>query len=139
MSLREMKKIVRNLELFKNKNDFNKITSFEAEVIRYIAKKNGITNKELSNYLYVDKALTSRTVKNLEKRGYVYFKEHLSDSRSKYIFSTKKGNDYKNIMVNIEEKYFFQITKSLTNKELIEFEKLLEKIYTNSKNIRKAE
>lgn len=137
MSLRDMAKIVRNLELYKNKNNQNNLTNLEYEVIRYISKsKKGVTNKELSSYLYIDKALVSRTVKGLIQKDYLFTETSFLDARSKNIYITKKALMFKNETINLEKLYFREVTTCLTKEEKDVFYSLLKKIYTKSKNKR---
>lgn len=78
----------------------------------------GLTQEELSNKLYINKANTARALKKLEDEGYVYRKEDPQDARKKRIYVTKKSLEF--------EKEFHQIFKDLNKilaKDFTEVEK----------------
>lgn len=62
---------------------------------------NGTTQEELIAGLHYDKGVMTRTMKSLEKKGYVMRSANPNDSRS-YVFTlTGKGNSFKKIIVAI--------------------------------------
>lgn len=134
---RDMAKIIRNLNLYKNKQEKFDLSTIEYETMRYITKhQEGVTNKELSNYLYVDKALISRTVKELIKKEYIFEKQNVKDKRSKLFFVTDKSSNYKIENKNLEIQYFDIITKNLSEEEIIVLNNTLHKLYLESKKFR---
>ena len=97
--------------------------------------EDGITQEELSEKLYIDKANTARALKKLEGEGYIERKVDSDDARKKRIYVTDKSRAF--------EEEFHQIFKDL-NKLLVadftEDEKLLmKKLLPNMfSNIKKA-
>lgn len=65
----------------------------------------GLTQEELSDKLYIDKANTARALKKLEDEGYVCREEDLKDARKKRIYVTNKSLDF--------EEEFHQVFKDL--------------------------
>ena len=72
--------------------DFN-ITSAEYSFLLYLFRNDGITQDDLSKYLYIDKSLTARSVKSLEQKGYVIRKKDTKDKRCNRVYLTKKATD----------------------------------------------
>ena len=74
--------------------EFN-ITSAEYAFLLYLYRQDGLTQEELSSYLYIDKAATHRAVKSLEKKGYVTItKDHL-DRRCNRVNPSAKALELK--------------------------------------------
>ncbi|WP_440951757.1 MarR family winged helix-turn-helix transcriptional regulator [Methanococcoides sp. FTZ1] len=53
--------------------------------------EDGVNQESLSNYLKIDKATTTRAIKKLVDRGYVFRQVDERDRRSYMIFLTEKG------------------------------------------------
>lgn len=71
------------------------ITSAEYAFLLHLYKNDGITQDELSSYLYIDKSATARAIKSLETKGYVVKdKDHL-DKRFNRIYLTEKAKSCK--------------------------------------------
>lgn len=68
-------------------------------------EKEGINQEELSSILLIDKALTARSVKSLEKKGFVIRKTIPEDRRFKKIFLTDKAKSQKKIFYSILQKW----------------------------------
>ena len=68
MEARDLTKIVRNMMLYKNSVNKEKINlnETEFEMIRYISKREFRTFTEVKNYLNVDKGLVTRMSKKLD-------------------------------------------------------------------------
>ena len=56
-----------------------------------IAHKEGMTQKEISKMLYVDKATTNKAIKKLEEHGYVKTIIDEKDRRMHRVYLTEKG------------------------------------------------
>lgn len=89
------------------------------------------TQDELIKELHYDKGVMTRTMKELEFKGYVTREQNPTDSRS-YLFSlTQKGLDFKEPLLQILQKWNAQLLSGLSHKELTVVEKALA---TMSKN-----
>ena len=88
--------------------------------------KEGLTQQELSEMLKMDKAHTSRTLRDLEQRGYV---EKLGDStyKNKYII-TKKAEDARDSIKANNQLMLKKVLSVLTDEELDVFENIVKKL-----------
>ncbi|NLC11467.1 MAG: winged helix-turn-helix transcriptional regulator [Firmicutes bacterium] len=71
-------------------NEYN-ITSAEYAFLLYLYGQEGVTQDELSSYLYIDKSATARAIKSLEEKGYVRKHKDDSDKRCNRIYLTEKA------------------------------------------------
>ena len=139
MEFREINKIVRNLNLYKNKVSKNhELNDTEFELVRYISKRDYRPMNEVANYLNVDKALVTRMSRKLESLGYIEILEDQYDKRKKLLKCLDKGFKIKDTMFEVENKYFEYVTSSLSDEEKAEFLKYVNKVYLKSKAFRKA-
>lgn len=139
MEFREINKIVRNLNLYKNKVSKNhELNDTEFELVRYISKREYRQMNEVAEYLNVDKALVTRMSRKLESLGYIEILEDQSDKRKKLLKCLDKGFKIKDTMFEVENKYFEYVTSSLSDEEKAEFLKYVNKVYLKSKAFRKA-
>lgn len=124
--------------LYKNKFQTMDLNDNEYELVRYITKhKDGLSQSDLAFYLNVDKALITRMVKKLADLEYIEISNSLSDSRKKIIKPLDKAFLLKDIVSNEEVSYYKLITSVLTKEEDLMLDKLIEKIYLESKRLRK--
>ncbi|MDF2540394.1 MAG: hypothetical protein K0S47_112 [Herbinix sp.] len=73
--------------------EFN-ITSAEYSFLLYLYRNDGITQDDLSTYLYIDKAATTRAIKSLELKGYITRMKDPDDKRCNRVYLTTKSKDY---------------------------------------------
>ena len=126
--------------LYKNKK--NKGTVFlndsEFEMVRYLTKKGGLSLVDLSMYLNVDKSLVTRMSRKLLKLGYIEIIDDTNDKRKKILVATKKAKEIKQEVANEEIVFYNTCLKVLSNEEATEFDKLVNKVYLESKRLRKS-
>lgn len=86
----------------------------------------GITQQELSEKMHMDKGHTSRTLRELEEKGYV---EKLGESayKNKYKIS-QKGHDIHQSIKKENQEIIKTVLEVLTEEELENFEKIMRKI-----------
>lgn len=65
------------------------ITASEQPFVMYLYENNGATQEEMSAYLCIDKAATTRAVQSLIKKGYVTRQKDGVDKRYNRIYTTK--------------------------------------------------
>ncbi len=135
--LRKLSKIIRNLNLYKNKKGIRELTENEFEAARYLTKKPGISQNDLSDYLNVDKGLVTRIVIKLEKLEYITVNVNPDDQRKKQLYATNKAFLLKEADSSEDIEFFDAITKDISKEELEEFNITLNKLYLESKNLRK--
>lgn len=71
------------------------ITSAEYSFLLYLYRNDGVTQEELSTYLYIDKSATARAIKSLEEKGYVIRNKDSVDKRFNHVCLTDKANKYR--------------------------------------------
>lgn len=69
------------------------IKSGQQDFLFVISKNEGISQKELSNSLYVGKSTTAKAVKNLIDNGYVTREQDVTDKRYNRLYLTEKGKE----------------------------------------------
>lgn len=75
------------------------ITTAEQPILMYLYRHDAVSQEEISAYLQVDKALTTRTVQSLLEKGLVTKKKDEKDKRCNKISLTQKGQDMREAMV----------------------------------------
>ena len=140
MELRNLTKIVRNMSLYKNSINHSKLylNNTEFEMIRYLSKKDQLSLVDLVNYLNVDKALVTRMCQKLSKLGYIEIANDELDKRKKVLKATDKANLIKQEYAIEEENFYNACIKTLTKEEQEQFSNLLDKVYLESKRLRKT-
>lgn len=92
----------------------------------------GNTQDELIKDIHYDKGAMTRTMKSLEKKGYVERNNNPLDSRS-FIFSlTEKDNSFKHIIIDILRQWNVQQLKGICEENLALVEESLETMALNS-------
>lgn len=140
MEAREITKIVRNMMLYKNKVNKQKINlnETEFEMIRYISKREYRTFTEVKEYLNVDKGLITRMSKKLSDLGYLKIESDSNDLRKKILIPTSKAKELKNEVYDEEVLFYNACLSILTTNEKDLFLNLLDKVYLESKRLRKS-
>lgn len=140
MELRNLTKIVRNMSLYKNSINHSKLylNNTEFEMIRYLSKKEQLSLVDLANYLNVDKALVTRMCKKLVKLDYIEIFNDENDKRKKILIATEKAKLIKQEYALEEENFYNACIKNLSKEEQEQFLNLLEKVYLESKKLRKT-
>lgn len=140
MDTRNITKIVRNMGLYKRKISKGKedLNETEFEMIRYVTKREKRSFKEISDYLNVDKGLVTRMSKKLNKSGYLLIENDSIDKRKKYLIATPKAYLLKETNEINEYDFYDACLKVLSAEEKETFSNLLDKIYLESKRLRKT-
>ncbi|NTW71549.1 MAG: MarR family transcriptional regulator [Eubacteriaceae bacterium] len=74
--------------------EFN-VTSAECSFLMALYRKDGVSQEELSSYLYIDKSATNRAIKSLVEKGYVLKTRDKVDKRFTHICLTEKAKEIK--------------------------------------------
>ena len=86
--------IYRNSQCIINKKlEGYDIGSGQHDFLYSICKNEGISQTELSKQLYIGKATTAKTVKHLEKIGYIRREKDPEDKRVYRLYLTEKGHE----------------------------------------------
>ncbi len=132
---RYLTKIVRNMRLEKIREG-DLLNENEREALRYITKHDNLILNDLVWYLNVNKALVTRICKKLASLGLISMTEGI-DKRTKFLNATDEGRSYKESIQSFEIKYYESLFKNINKDELEIFFNVLEKVYIESKRIRK--
>jgi DNA-binding MarR family transcriptional regulator len=97
----------------------------------------GQTQAELTEYLYIDKAATSRTLDALEKHGYIERRPNSGDGRKKHIYLTDAGRELEMSVSEVYDKVYRQLIAGVPKREVIRTLNTLEKISKNATGLRR--
>ncbi len=132
--------IHRNLQIILNhKLTGISIRSGQHDFFYVISRSEGITQKDLSDWLYISKSTTAKAVKNLIDNGYVRKEKDTEDNRFDRLYLTDKG---KQISAHMQETFMEIVkitTKNLSPLEIKQTKELLKKILNNVLEENKAE
>lgn len=124
--------IHRNLQIILNRKlkDIS-IRSGQHDFFYVISRNEGITQKELSEWLYISKSTTAKAVKNLMDYGYVRKEKDTEDNRYDRLYLTEKG---KQITAQMQETFLEVVditTRNLSPSEVEQTKELLKRILNN--------
>ena len=139
IDLRNITKITRNMTLYKNTINKGKeyLNDTEFEMVRYVTKREERSLVEVANYLNVDKGLVTRMYKKLVGLGYLEVKSDENDSRKKILVTTPKAKEIKDEIATEEIDFYNACVKNLSLEEINQLDALIEKVYLESKKLRK--
>ena len=124
--------IYRNLQsILNSKLKDISIRSGQYDFFYVISLQEGITQKELSEWLYIGKSTTAKVVKNLVDHGYIRKEKDAADKRYERLYLTEKGRQ---ITPLIHETFLETVeltTRQLSEQEVQQTVSLLKKILAN--------
>lgn len=131
--------IYRNLQsILNSKLEGISIQSGQYDFFYVISLNEGITQKELSEWLYIGKSTTAKVIKNLVTNGYIYKEKDIADKRFERLYLTEKG---RKIAGRIHETFLETVeitTKGLTKEETNQTVELLKKILSNVTEVKNS-
>jgi len=95
----------------------------------------GLTQQEMSEKMHMDKAHTSRTLRDLEEKGYVA-KVGEGTYKLKYM-PTEKSNEIKSLLKEKNDQIMSKVLSVLTDAEIEQFESIIKKLTDGISNIQK--
>lgn len=96
-----------------------------------IYKNEGVSQKELTKLVKIDKATTAKALKKLEEVGYIYRETDMEDKRYYKIYLTEKGRNFMPILFE-KLKQITQIESTgMTKEQYMETIKCLDMIFNN--------
>ena len=136
---RNITKIARNMALYKNYigKKMANLNENEFEMLRFIAKRESRSFSEVKEHLNVDKGLVTRMSKKLVSLGYITIESDSNDMRKKLMKATKMGLEIKNEVFDYENEFYNACVSVLSDTEKEDFLRLLDKVYLESKRLRK--
>jgi len=102
-----------------------------------IGAKEGITQEEIANNLAIDKAAVARSVKNMQKKGYVRTVQSDLDRRAKELYLTETGKELDQLMLQINGKWMNYVLGSLSQEEIKTFSQTIYEIGMRAKEYNK--
>lgn len=112
-------------------NDFPDLVSSHGNILFQLSKQNEISMLDLAKRINRDKSTTTVLVRKLETLGFVKSKQSETDSRSKYILLTEKGQKYNESTKEISKELLATLYKDFTAEEKNILSELLDKIAKN--------
>ena len=109
------------------------IGSGEVDLIHLVRHNPGISQKEISLQLNMDKGAVARRTANLEQKGYLIRRENPTDGRSKLLYVTEKAEKLKTSKATVETAFYAWLLEELDPEEKSSFTATLEKLYLRSK------
>ena len=100
----------------------------QLDILYGIASKEGISQVELSKFMYIGKPAATKAVKNFMARGYVYRETDPLDKRVNRLYLTEKGRSVSQKMEATFQEIIYLHKKNLTEEEAILTVELLEKV-----------
>ena len=107
------------------------IRSGQQDFFYVVSINEGITQKELSEHLFIGKSTTAKAIKNLVDSGYIRKEKDVKDKRSDRLYLTEKGRE---ISPRIQQGFIEVVNvamKDLSDEEIETSIKLLNKILNN--------
>lgn len=102
--------------------------------LMYISKTEGISQKELSTLMMIDKTTTTKAIKKLEDIGYIYRIKDLEDKRYFKLYITEKGKTFMPVLRDILNHVTNMVGESMHDDEYEEAIKALKLILNNVKS-----
>jgi DNA-binding MarR family transcriptional regulator len=99
--------------------------------ISTIYQNQGVSQKELSNLIKIDKATTAKALKKLEENGYVYRIKDEEDRRYHKLYLTQKGIEFIPTLRNIQDDLTNMLSIGMEQSEYAETLKYLNVILNN--------
>lgn len=81
------------------------LNATEFMYIGYLYQNDGIMQDELAKEFLVDRSAITRTLKNMEEKGFVDRVRSKEDGRERRIYLTEKACSYEKLAESIQEKY----------------------------------
>jgi DNA-binding MarR family transcriptional regulator len=111
------------------------LSSGHAMYMMVLYENDGITLKELTENVGMDKANTTRVVRSLKSKGYVYTDPATEHTRKYKVYLTEEGKKAAEIVRASITKMLDIIFSILTDTERAQYIAILKKIITNINNV----
>ena len=105
----------------------------EFDLIHAVRHRPGISQKEISELLNMDKGAVARRTANLELKGYLVRKSNPADGRSQLLYATEKAERLKTSKAAVETAFYEWLLAELPEEEKATFAGTLDKLYLRAK------
>lgn len=102
--------------------------------ISAIHKNPGISQKELTKLIKIDRATTAKALLKLEKNGYIDRIKDKNDKRYNQLYLTEKGLNFIPVLNEIQNDLTNMLSKGMSSHEYSETIKSLKLIFSNVQN-----
>lgn len=109
------------------------IGSGEMDLIHLVRHNPGLSQKEISVQLNMDKGAVARRTASLEQKGYLTRRENPADGRSQLLYATEKAETLKTSKAAVETVFYAWLLEGLDPAEQASFTAALNKLYLRSK------
>jgi len=82
-----------------------------------ICSNEGISQKDLSKLIKIDKTTTAKAIKKLEYEGYIYRKQDSTDKRYNNVYLTEKGKKFIPILTEKMENMTTVLSNGMTDEQ----------------------
>ena len=107
------------------------INSGQYDFFLVISRKEGISQKQLSEYLYIGKSTTAKAVKQLVARGYVEKQRDTQDRRVEHLYLTQRGRDVAPLVQEMFQENLDVAARGLSRREHQQLLELMERVLAN--------
>ena len=115
------------------------IGSGEMDLIHLVRHHPGISQKEASLQLNMDKGAVARRVASLEAKGYLTRRKNPEDGRGQMLYATEAAEELKRSKAQVETAFYEWLLEELTEEERQTFALLLHRLYARSKQERRED
>lgn len=109
------------------------IGSGEMDLIHLVRHNPGLSQREISLQLNMDKGAVAWRTASLEQKGYLTRKENPADGRSQLLYATEKAENLKTSKAAVETAFYEWLLEGLDPAEQASFTDALDKLYLRSK------
>jgi DNA-binding MarR family transcriptional regulator len=92
----------------------------------------GMTQAQLTEYLFIDKAATSRTIDSLETLGHLQRQPSPTDARKKLIYLTDQGKALEPVITKVYDTIYQNLIKGLQKRDVLKTLDTLRQISDNA-------
>jgi len=107
------------------------ITPQQFTTLARLNREDGITQKELANYLNKDYGSITRSLDGLEKRDWVRREDSSEDRRTKLVFITEQGKKIFNIVLPLQIERNTKLLADVSEKDFEHLVTILSKVRDN--------
>ena len=75
--------------------------------------REGISEKEMTEHMLVDKATTTRAIAKLEEIGYIRKEKDPNDGRAHCLYLTKKAHELKPVLDGLKKEWTYVLTVTI--------------------------
>jgi DNA-binding MarR family transcriptional regulator len=101
-----------------------------------IGENEGVSQEEIADSLAIDKAAVARSVKTMERKGYITTKRSFRDKRAKELYLSETGRELFQYAMNLNGEWLKQILANLDPDKISSFAKIIGEISGRAKKIR---